>query len=251
MQYNEDRTAIEVANAEAVLDNGDVQVNLSSEEEDYSYAASVEKVDLSPISADEFFSATLIGNANANALYAGSGGSSLDGGYNAIKSKATNDQLIGGSGDDVFVYNFDGGLGGKDVITNYGAGDDVISLDVAPKSVTTNGKNVVLNFEERVNGKKKTGTLTINGAGKITSDTTIAIEIAGDYGEYRFANKLKKAAWSSEDYWFAQSDSASDELTQLSAVEDALVMPLDFDAFRQSTNALELPSCSARKRLKT
>ena len=427
LQYNEDRTAIEVANAEAVLDNGDVQVNLSSEEEDYSYAASVEKVDLSPISADEFFSATLIGNANANelyaadggantlyggdstaadtlyggsgsdtfiyaprggkdkivdygaedaivlgddeeiesiaiadkknavsvtlngdktsvlaiakrnintpitfrgsvatingresqgeqdgetfmyganselmtlsnngatlsiasdddvyayaneinsqiksidarqsnayvnlvgnananALYAGSGGSSLDGGYNAIKSKATNDQLIGGSGDDVFVYNFDGGLGGKDVITNYGAGDDVISLDVAPKSVTTNGKNVVLNFEERVNGKKKTGTLTINGAGKITSDTTIAIEIAGDYGEYRFANKLKKAAWSSEDYWFAQSDSASDELTQLSAVEDALVMPLDFDAFRQSTNALELPSCSARKRLKT
>ena len=141
----------------------------------------------------------MVGNGNANVMYAGSGGSEMDGGYNTFKNKATNDQMHGGEGADVFVYNFNDGLGGKDVVKNYVSGDDIIQLDTAPKSVTTNGKTVVLNFEERVNGKKKTGTLTINGASNITSDTAILIGIDGEYGEYKFANRLKNADWATSD----------------------------------------------------
>ena len=141
----------------------------------------------------------MIGNANNNTIYAGNGGSIMDGSYNTLKMKATNDTIIGGVGDDEFVYNFGNGLGGKDVFMQYGYGDDWIVLDTAPKSVTTNGSNVQLNFENKINGKNYTGTLKINGNKPITSKTPVRIEINGEQSTYYFADKLKKTAWGSTD----------------------------------------------------
>ena len=58
--------------------------------------------------------------------------------------------MKGGKGNDVFVHT-----GGKDVITDYAAGADVIKLsDAALKSVKVSGKNVILTTDK--------GTVTIN-----------------------------------------------------------------------------------------
>ncbi len=59
----------------------------------------------------------IVGNAKANKIFAGNGGSTLNGGKG-------NDTLTGGDGADVFVYE---NKSGNDVIANFGA-DDKISL---------------------------------------------------------------------------------------------------------------------------
>ncbi len=56
----------------------------------------------------------IVGNANANKIFAGANGSTLNGGA------AGNDTLVGGNGADVFVYT-----AGKDVIQGYSSGDKV------------------------------------------------------------------------------------------------------------------------------
>lgn len=143
-------------------------------------------------------SAEIVGNGNANTFYAGSSGAIMDGGYDAIKKKATNDMMVGGSGEDIFSYSFELGLGGKDTISSFDVGEDIVRLDTAPKSVTANGKNVVLNFEEKIDGKKHTGILTINGTKAINSETTLDIEINGEVETYSFGSKLKNATWGSD-----------------------------------------------------
>ena len=140
----------------------------------------------------------MVGNANSNVIYAGDGGSYLDGGYDALRSKATHDTLIGGSGEDEFAYNFELGLGGKDSISGFDVDKDYIVLDTAPKSVTTNGRELVLNFDEKIDGKRYTGSLTIRGTAAITSDTAVNIVIDGEFESYRFADKLRNAAWGSD-----------------------------------------------------
>ena len=137
----------------------------------------------------------IIGNANANQIYAGDGGSYLDGGYDVLKQKATNDTLVGGDGEDAFVYNFGLGLGCKDMVTNFDAENDYIVFDLAPKSVTTNGKDVVFNFEDKIDGKKYSGSLTVKGLTPITSETAVYIDVAGDAALYQFGSKLKNASW--------------------------------------------------------
>ena len=110
----------------------------------------------------------LVGNANADALYAGTGGSTLFGG--TAGTKAVKDQLYGGDGTDYFVFTSQGGekAAETDIVYDYRAGD-VIVLDEAPTSVTANGTTLTLKWVEVVeqaNGKPKdiTSTLTINGA---------------------------------------------------------------------------------------
>ncbi|MBQ9480227.1 MAG: hypothetical protein IJU71_11835, partial [Selenomonadaceae bacterium] len=137
----------------------------------------------------------VVGNGNNNVIYAGDGGSYLDGGYDVLRSKATNDTLVGGNGEDAFVYNFELGLGGKDTIMSFDVENDYIVFDLAPKSVTTNGKDLVFNFEEKIDGKKYTGSLTVKGTKAITSETEVYIGIDGDYSSYRFAGNLRNASW--------------------------------------------------------
>ena len=99
---------------------------------------------------------SLVGNANANVISAGSGGSTLYGGHSA---KAVADKLIGGSGKDVFVY-YEGD--GKDVISGFnGADTDTVLLPGIAQSafdsstVTVSTKNIVVKFKDG-------GTLTLD-----------------------------------------------------------------------------------------
>ncbi len=140
----------------------------------------------------------LTGNRNNNALYAGVGGSILDGGRDSAKKKATNDNLYGGESNDVFVYRFEDGLGGKDSVIGFDATSDALEFDMEPTKVTANGTNLLFTFEENIEGKKYGGTLTVNGTSKITSETGVVINIAGVEAVYNFGSKLKNAAWDSD-----------------------------------------------------
>ncbi len=140
----------------------------------------------------------MTGNGNNNALYAGAGGSILDGGRDSVKLKATSDALYGNEGADTFVYRFEDGLGGKDSVVGFDATTDNLYFDVAPTKVTANGTNLTFTFEDNIDGKKYSGTLIVNGASKITSLTGVTIDIAGDEAVYNFDSKLRNAAWDSE-----------------------------------------------------
>ena len=106
----------------------------------------------------------LVGNANADALYAGTGGSTLFGG--TAGTKAVKDALYGGAGTDYFVFTSQEGEKGKetDIAYNYQAGD-VIVLDKAPDSITANGTTITLTWNETPEGSSKpvASTFVING----------------------------------------------------------------------------------------
>ena len=112
--------------------------------------------------------------------------------------KATNDTLIGGAGDDEFVYSFELGLGGKDLVKDFDSENDILVLDTAPKSVTANGRDLVFNFDDKIDGKRYTGSLTVKGVEAITSDTEVCMDVEGELAVYKFGSKLKNAAWDSE-----------------------------------------------------
>ena len=162
------------------------------------------------------------GNGNDNVIYAGDGGSVLDG-------KGGNDKLYGSSNYDEFVYNV--ADGGKDSVFGYNAEDaDLIQLNRAPTSVTADGKTIVLKFDNN-------NSLTINGSdvngqkkkfNAITSDTSIYIAIgAGNIEEYRF-DKMSDKSWTDiapyeepEEYWFENAQLADDDpLGDVLAVEN-------------------------------
>ena len=144
-------------------------------------ASNVEPIDLSStkylstvkeVNASEYKGAiNAVGNANANVLKAGTGGSTLDGGYDATKKKVTADKLYGSTGADVFVWDLV--YGGADQIYNYNQADgDIISLTgegtVDKSDFKVSGKNVVLSAG--------TGKLTlVEAAGK-----PIVVEHDGD-----------------------------------------------------------------------
>ncbi len=106
--YNKNKTAITVGSAASNV--GTIDLN------DTRYLSTVKDID-----ASEYKGAIeLIGNAQANVLKAGTGGSTLNGGASA-------DKLYGGDGADVFVYA-DGG--GNDVVYNFdGSKGDYVVLD--------------------------------------------------------------------------------------------------------------------------
>ena len=138
----------------------------------------------------------LIGNANADAIYAGSGGSTMFGG--TAGTKAVKDQLYGGSGKDVFLFSSQGGEKGKetDIVYNYNAANgDVIVLEKEPDLVKADGKTITLTFnDETTNAKGNTvtvaSTLQINGVNNddgvmkkfdpITASTEVTFAI-GDF----------------------------------------------------------------------
>ena len=98
---------------------------------------------------------TLYGGAGNDTLWGGMGNDKLYGqaGDDTLWGGLGNDTLTGGDGEDMFVYT-----GGKDVIADYVAGEDAISLGAAFADVTAkiSGNNNVLTVGS--------GTLTIKGA---------------------------------------------------------------------------------------
>ena len=88
----------------------------------------------------------LIGNSSANSIIGGDGDDTID-------SKAGDDTLRGGKGADTFIYS-----GGKDSITDFEAGTDVIQNDskyTLATSVSTATSALILNFDDN-------NTLTLN-----------------------------------------------------------------------------------------
>ncbi|MBR6888268.1 MAG: hypothetical protein IKN16_07450 [Selenomonadaceae bacterium] len=98
----------------------------------------------------------IIGNALNNSIVGGAGNDYLLGGKgnDTLNGGKGNDTLKGGYGEDIFVYT-----AGKDVITDYVAGEDKISIGAAISKSTISGSNVIFTVGS--------GTLTVkNGTGK-------------------------------------------------------------------------------------
>ena len=108
---------------------------------------------------------SIIGNTLDNVLIGGSGADYLFGGDGA-------DSLTGGAGKDFFIYT-----SGADVITDYTAGEDVISLGAAYTMAGLSGDNYVFNFGGEssltVNGVKFGDKLTVNVGGSATTITAL------------------------------------------------------------------------------
>ena len=76
----------------------------------------------------------IVGNSNANLIQGGIGNNTLNGG-------GGNDTLTGSSGKDVFIYSSGDG---KDIITDYSAGEDVIKIASGSITKATVSKNNVV-----------------------------------------------------------------------------------------------------------
>ena len=121
------------------------------------------------------------GAAGNNKIWGGAGNDTLAGGEG-------NDTLTGGAGKDIFVY---GSGEGKDVITDYTAGQDTIKITSGSISKTAySGKNVIFTIG--------TGTLTVqNGKGK--KITTIDANNKSTTKTYSGAVSSSSALWFTED----------------------------------------------------
>ena len=114
--YNTSKTTVTVGSSASDIGAIDLRTD---------YASTVKEVNAKDYSG----AINIIGNAQSNVLRAGSGGSTLDGGYFSDSKgnvKATADKLHGGNGADVFVW--DASLGGADQIFGYDTSNDTISI---------------------------------------------------------------------------------------------------------------------------
>ena len=114
----------------------------------------------------------IVGNSLANSIKGGSGKDTILGGDGAdtIIGGKGNDTLTGGNGKDIFVYAKGDG---KDVITDYTAGQDKIKITSGKiTKATVSGKNVIFTVGSGTititNGKGKKIT-TIDSSGKSTT----------------------------------------------------------------------------------
>ena len=124
---------------------------------------------------------TIYGNNGNDKLYGGEGADYLDGGAgnDSLSGGAGNNTLTGGAGNDVFIYE-----GGNDLITDYGTGNDSISLSTAITNAEVDGEDVIFTTadgEITLSGgaEKKIATVT-----KIGSKTTKATQIYSSLGTY-------------------------------------------------------------------
>ena len=133
---------------------------------------------------------TIYGGAGNDSVYGGAGADKLfgDAGNDTLTGGAGNDTLTGGAGKDIFVY---GSGEGKDVITDYTAGQDTIKITSGSISKTAySGKNVIFTIG--------TGTLTVqNGKGK--KITTIDANNKSTTKTYSGAVSSSSALWFTED----------------------------------------------------
>ncbi len=101
--------------------------------------AKAKNVDASALST----AVNIIGNALGNSLIGGTGADSLDGGKGSdtLYGGEGNDTLTGGTGNDIFIY-----AGGNDLITDYGTGNDKISIAADISDVVIDDEDVVISF---------------------------------------------------------------------------------------------------------
>lgn len=133
---------------------------------------------------------TLIGGAGADKLYGNAGKDSLIGGdgNDSLWGGKGADILVGGKGNDVFVYSKGDG---KDVITDYTAGQDKIKISSGSISKTTvYGKDVIFSVG--------TGSITVkNGKGK-------KITVVDSNGNTKTYSKNSSA--NTAELWFTADD---------------------------------------------
>lgn len=136
----------------------------------------------------------ITGNSQANSILGGKGVDTLSGGTGS-------DTLTGGSGKDVFVYS-DGD--GKDVITDYTAGQDKVKIASGSISKTSYaGNNVVFTIGS--------GTLTIqNGKGKKITIT--------DANNKTTTQTYSSAVSGSSALWFADDDNFTTSAPELDSI---------------------------------
>lgn len=131
----------------------------------------------------------ITGNANDNSIISGSGNDILNGG-------AGNDTLTGGKGDDIFIYK-----AGNDVITDYGLGNDKISVSTAIENFGANGGDFIFDFSSGENltikdgANKKVsvvsgGTTKIYGDGGIFNTAQTAITLSASAKNFTADSKL-------------------------------------------------------------
>ena len=118
---------------------------------------------------------TLDGGAGNDEIYGGDGNDRLIGGTG-------NDALSGGSGKDTFVY---GNGDGKDVITDYTEGDDIIEI-----SNGTITKTVVANDGNDIVFSVGSGSVTVENIinEKVKDSPDIKIQIKDSHGSYVMGN---------------------------------------------------------------
>ena len=116
-----------------------VSVNLSTGQANGGYATGDTLIDIESLSGSAFED-FLTGDAGNNQIRGRGGDDVIDGkgGNDLIRGDGNDfglvfgDLLTGGTGDDVFAFRFENDSGGtvsKDVITDFGIGDDTISFD--------------------------------------------------------------------------------------------------------------------------
>lgn len=135
---------------------------------------------------------TLIGGSGKDTLNGGKGNDSLNGGagVDTLIGGKGNDTLTGGKGKDVFVYsNGDG----KDVITDYTAGQDKIKISSGSiRNTAYSGNDVVFMI-----GK---GSITVkNGKGK-------KISVIDSNGKTTTKNYSKTTSQNVSELWFAEEN---------------------------------------------
>ena len=203
--YNADKTELTLNKkfTDSVIASGD-------------FVSTVEKVDASNISQNFSVTAnnidsTIYGGKGNDTLTGGTGADYIEGGKgnDVLNGSAGDDTLIGYSGADTFVYS-----GGHDVITDYGTGNDIISISgasvIADSSVDKNG-NVILTFDSD-------NTLTLNNAnGKTVSIKSGDEVIAQIYGDNQIFNKKKTAVTVGADYSETEFDGSA--YTALSTID--------------------------------
>ena len=114
---------------------------------------------------------TINGNAKNNTIYGGAGNNDLNGG-------AGNDTLSGGAGKDTFVY---ANGQGKDIITDYAAGQDTLQITSGSISKTALA-TALANSNKDVVFTVGSGSITLNNA------STKAISLKDSRGSYTVSN---------------------------------------------------------------
>lgn len=157
-------------------------------------------IDLSSYSAVKIFDGSklskttkITGNANVNTISSGAGNDTIIGGKG-------NDSLTGGKGKDTFIY---ASGDGKDIITDYTAGQDKIKITSGKISKSkVSGKNVVFTIGS--------GSITVkNGKDK----NITVIDSSGSTKTYRnnTSRNISELWFAGEENNFAQIDSRVEE----------------------------------------
>ncbi|MBO4401557.1 MAG: hypothetical protein J5809_06895 [Selenomonadaceae bacterium] len=145
-----------------------VTVTADFEGEFNSYGASVETID----AAARTKAIDITGNGADNFILGGKGKDTISGGKGAdtISGGKGNDLLTGGAGADVFYFSTGDG---SNTITDYAAGEDIISVDGAVTGYSVNGGDAILKLDS--------GNIAVQGAADLAITVVGSDSIASVY----------------------------------------------------------------------